>query len=47
MERDVVCGLQVDPSKAAGKSGYNGTPYYFCSKVFKPTFVEAPKQYLK
>jgi YHS domain-containing protein len=24
MELDVVCGMQVDPAKAAGSSEYNG-----------------------
>ena len=32
MEKDVVCGMQVDPAKAAGSSQYNGKTYYFCSK---------------
>ena len=32
MEKDVVCGMQVDPAKAAGSSEYNGKTYYFCSK---------------
>jgi hypothetical protein len=31
MERDVVCGMQVDQAKAAGTSEYNGKTYYFCS----------------
>ena len=24
MEKDVVCGMQIDPAKAAGKSEYKG-----------------------
>ena len=32
MEKDVVCGMQVDPVKAAGSSEYKGKTYYFCSK---------------
>ena len=35
MERDVVCGMQVDPAKAAGTSEYNGKTYYFCAKACK------------
>jgi len=38
MERDVVCGMQVDPAKAAGKSEYNGKTYYFCSPICKKKF---------
>ena len=29
MEKDVVCGMQVDPAKAAGRSEYNGKTHYF------------------
>jgi YHS domain-containing protein len=45
MERDVVCGMQVDPANAAGKSDYNGKTYYFCSKAGKTKFDANPSQY--
>ena len=45
MERDVVCGMQVDPANAAGKSDYNGKTYYFCSKACKTKFDANPSQY--
>ena len=45
MERDVVCGMQVDPAKAAGKSEYNGKTYYFCSPACKRKFDANPAQY--
>jgi Cu+-exporting ATPase len=45
MERDVVCGMQVDPAKAAGKSDYNGKKYYFCSVACKKKFDANPNQY--
>jgi Cu+-exporting ATPase len=45
MERDVVCGMQVDPVKAAGKSEYNGKTYYFCSVPCKKKFDANPSQY--
>ena len=47
MERDVVCGMQVDPAKAAAKSEYNGKTYYFCAKVCKTKFDANPSQYAK
>jgi Cu+-exporting ATPase len=47
MEKDVVCGMQVDPAKAAGSSEYNGKTYYFCAKVCKAKFDANPKQYVK
>ena len=31
MEIDPVCGMEVDPKTAAGKSNYLGKAYYFCS----------------
>ena len=30
-----MCGMQVDPANASGKSDYNGKTYYFCSKACK------------
>jgi YHS domain-containing protein len=47
MELDVVCGMQVDPAKAAGTSEYNGKTYYFCSKGCKTKFDADPKHYVK
>jgi Cu+-exporting ATPase len=47
MDRDVVCGMQVDPAKAAGKSEYNGKTYYFCAKACKTKFDADPAKYAK
>ena len=47
MEKDVVCGMQVDPAKAAGKSEYNGKTYYFCSTMCKTRFDGNPQHYAK
>ncbi len=47
MEKDVVCGMQIDPSKAAGTSVYNGKTYYFCSASCKAKFDADPKQFAK
>src|SRR5688500_16749391 len=47
MERDVVCGMQVDPAKAAATSEYNGKTYYFCAKACKAKFDANPAQYVK
>jgi Cu+-exporting ATPase len=47
MERDVICGMQVDPSNAAGKSEYKGKTYYFCSIGCKVKFDANPSQYVK
>jgi len=46
MERDVVCGMQVDPAKAAGTSEYAGKTYYFCGKGCKARFDLEPGRYV-
>ncbi len=47
MERDVVCGMQVDPAKAAGTSQFDRRAFYFCSKGCKAKFDANPTQYLR
>ena len=47
METDVVCGMKIDPAKAAGQSQYNGKTYYFCSATCKAKFDANPQQYAK
>jgi YHS domain-containing protein len=45
MEKDPVCGMQVDPQRAAGTSAYQGRTYYFCSTGCKQKFDQNPEQY--
>ena len=47
MKKDLVCGMQVDPKKAAGTSEYQGKTYYFCSAGCKKKFDANPGQYVK
>ncbi|MBE9504095.1 MAG: heavy metal translocating P-type ATPase [Proteobacteria bacterium] len=47
MARDPVCGMTVEPEKAAGKSEYKGSDYYFCNVGCKKKFDENPEAYLK
>lgn len=47
MEKDVICGMQVEPAKAAGSSEYEGKTYYFCSPNCKKKFDANPSQYVK
>ena len=47
MERDIVCGMQVDPTKAAGSSVHAGKTYYFCSKGCKAKFDANPGQFAR
>ncbi|HEX8172417.1 MAG TPA: copper-translocating P-type ATPase [Thermoanaerobaculia bacterium] len=46
MMKDPVCGMTVDPARAAGQSTYGGTTYFFCSAGCKAKFDAAPEQYL-
>jgi len=46
MERDVVCGMDVDPNSAAATSEYNGKTYYFCAPGCKKQFDANPEKYL-
>lgn len=44
--KDPVCGMLVDPVKAAGQSTYAGTTYFFCSAGCKRRFDAAPETFL-
>ena len=43
---DPVCGMQVDPAKAAGKSEHQGQTDVFCSAGCKRKFDSNPQQYV-
>ena len=45
--KDPVCGMQVDPAKAAGQSQYQGLTYTFCSVGCKNKFDLNPAQYMQ
>jgi P-type Cu+ transporter len=43
---DPVCGMTVDPARAAGHVDHEGTTYHFCSKGCVAKFTADPKKYL-
>lgn len=45
-ERDPVCGMQADPTRAAAKVEYGGKTFYFCSTGCGKKFVDSPEKYL-
>jgi Cu+-exporting ATPase len=47
MQKDPVCGMQVDPARAAGSSEYNGKTYFFCALSCKDKFDRDPKAFVK
>jgi len=44
---DPICGMQVDPDRAAGKHQHNGEVYYFCSVHCLERFKSDPAKYLQ
>ena len=47
LSKDPVCGMDVDPVKAAGHSEYRGQTYDFCSKSCKAKFDAEPGRYIQ
>jgi Cu+-exporting ATPase len=43
---DPVCGMTVDPARAAGQTDYQGKTYYFCAKSCLAKFQADPQRYL-
>ncbi len=41
--KDPVCGMDVDPARAAGRYQRDGTTYYFCSRHCLEKFVLGPR----
>ncbi len=43
--KDPVCGMSVDPQKAAAAAVRGGVTYYFCSTSCRDKFEQAPEKY--
>lgn len=43
--KDPVCGMDVDPQKAAAAAVREGVTYYFCSTSCRNQFEQAPGKY--
>ncbi len=48
MEKDPVCGMQVDPRSAAGaiEWEWDGKTYYFCSVACQRQFEAGPEKFV-
>lgn len=44
--KDPVCGMDVEPRKAADQRQVEGKTFYFCSKVCSLSFDEDPQRYV-
>lgn len=42
---DPVCGMEIDPATAAGRSEYGGETFHFCSPACKEKFDAAPEEF--
>jgi P-type Cu+ transporter len=42
---DPVCGMTVDPARAAGRSEHHGSTYFFCAPSCKQKFDKDPARY--
>src|SRR5271168_558512 len=47
MERDPVCGMTVDPGRAAAQVVFAGKPYYFCCAGCADKFRAEPAKYMR
>ena len=47
MEKDPVCGMQVDPASARAKAEHGGRTYFFCCAGCATKFGAAPEKYLQ
>ena len=44
--KDLVCGMDVDPTTSSARSDYKGQTYYFCGSKCKEAFNLNPQQYV-
>lgn len=47
LQLDPVCGMKVDPAKAAAIAEHDGSTYYFCGKGCHAKFIADPTKYLQ
>ncbi len=45
--KDPVCGMEIDPRKAAATYNHHGTTFYFCSPSCRESFEKEPARYHK
>ncbi len=46
-EKDLVCGMDVNPKTASFKAEHDGKTYCFCSEGCMKQFVESPAKFVK
>lgn len=46
MEKDPVCGMDVDPHRTPHRSEHEGRTYYFCAARCRERFAADPARFL-
>ena len=46
MEKDPVCGMDVDPATASQRAEYEGKTYYFCAPGCQKAFEADPRRFV-
>ncbi len=47
MEKDRVCGMEIDEKKSGNRFDYKGKTYHFCSEQCRDEFKKSPEKFLK
>ena len=47
MVKDVVCGMEVDPTDAPAQRDFQGKTYFFCAEECAERFDRNPQQFVK
>lgn len=44
-EKDPVCGMDVEPARAAAEEEFEGRTFYFCCEHCHRKFLQEPERY--
>ena len=47
LEKDLVCGMRIDPKETRQCASLKGRQYFFCSKACRDAFLKNPGKYVK
>ena len=47
LQKDLVCGMEIDEEKGDFRTTYAGVSYYFCSAECRATFTRLAKVFTK
>ncbi len=47
MEKDRVCGMEIDEKESGSSFDYRGKTYHFCSDECRDKFKKSPEKFLK